>query len=119
MNDRNRIQWCRGTLSAAVLIGALSGAALRVEADPLRAAAEAVLAGAGERGLWHNPIMPNAGADAPQRPADTLLDEEVRRYTREMLDRGGWYNAHAPSRRYEGGNALLAVLPGRGVTRSE
>lgn len=119
MNDRKRIHWCRGALAAAVLAGVLGGLSAPVAADPLRAAVQAILAGADQRGQWHNAIVPGANGDAPRRSADALFDEEVRRYTRALLDRGGWYNPHAPSRRYEGGNALLAVLPGAGVTRGE
>lgn len=109
----------RSTLPVVVAAGLLVGLPEGAAADPLREAAEVIMSGAAERGQWHNPLMPAASADGTVRSGDAMLNDEVRRFTRAVLDRGGWDNPHAPSPGYDSGNVLLAVLPGAGVTFGE
>lgn len=116
MKAGRRIDVMHRAVPVIVVAGLLAGLPEGRAADPLREAVEVIMTGVAERGQWHNPLMPAVSADAPARSGDSLLNEAVRSYTRAVLDRGGWDNPHAPSQGYDGGNVLLAVLPGAGVT---
>jgi len=67
---------------------------------------------------WVNNVVPEASGDyvAKTASADQRLDRIVAAYTRETLDRGGWYNSYAPDTGYSAPDVLVAVNVGNGVT---
>ena len=67
---------------------------------------------------WVNPWYPEATGVKTKTfvSGDEQLTRIVARYTREMLDRGGWSNALLQNSDYSVGNLLLAANIGEGVT---
>jgi hypothetical protein len=70
------------------------------------------------RGAWTNPYMPHGTGNDATASADEVLAGILAGYTRDVLDRGGWFNAWVASPGYDAGNPLLAVRQGEGVTHS-
>jgi len=90
-----------------------------------------------DRGGWINPYVPSAAVGNPittvaigdgvtlgpagqafqeGESGDELLSRAVARYTRAMLDRGGWENPFVADSRCAAGNPLHTVSVGEGVT---
>lgn len=85
--------------------------------DVIVDAARQIMAGASERGAWHNPLAPQAtGPQAAPRSADEIMNEQIAHYSRKVLDQGGWINPFVAEPGYDVGNPLLAVAPGDGVS---
>lgn len=62
------------------------------------------------RGAWVNAHLPGDPS------ADQRMAEIAAGYRREVLDRGGWRNPHAPASHYAAGEPLQAARIGGGVT---
>lgn len=96
---------------------AASGTAIAGEADAaLDRAVSELRQDVAARGAWVNPYMPHGTGQFAAESADRILTATLRVYTRDVLDRGGWINPFVTERHYDAGNALLAVMPGEGVT---
>jgi len=108
--------FCRGAWVFAGLVLALASAPRAADADDPLVAARQLLDGAAERGVWRNPLMPEASGRERARSGDEVLTAVVRGYTRVVLDRGGWVNPYVGTPGYDGGNVLFAVRAGDGVT---
>lgn len=109
--------WCQAVVATALLAGPLTSLQANENLDPIVAQARQILNGHAERGHWQNPILPSATGERHTLSADQRMKTMLSRYTRQMLDRGGWVNQYvdgAPG--YDAGNVLLALLPGDGAT---
>lgn len=111
-------KYCRGApvFAGLVLAITLAAAPRTATADDPLVAARQLLDGAAARGVWRNPLMPEATGREPARSGDEVLAAVVRGYTRLELDRGGWENPYVGTPGYDGGNPLFAVRAGDGVT---
>lgn len=110
--------FCRGAPAFAgfVLVLALVAPSCAADVDDPLLAARQLLDGVGGRGVWRNPLMPEATGREQLRSGDEVLAAVVGGYTRLALDRGGWENPYVGSPGYDGGNVLFAVRAGDGVT---
>lgn len=106
-------------MTAAIAIaGALSGSTEAAPADDALNGAVQQYRGVHTRGEWRNPLMPGATGTsaATDLSGDQRLQAIVAGYRRAMLDRGGWSNPWVVEDHYAGGEPLLAVPVGHGLT---
>lgn len=68
------------------------------------------------RGVWNNAMMAHGTGRYAVASADEVLQKSLLVYTRSMLDRNGWVNAYVGGSGYDGGNSLVTVALGYGIT---
>ena len=103
--------------TALICATTVSADAVNEAVDPLMQKLHTEYGQASQQAEWVNPWMQEATSNV-ETPAsgDEMLTRIVAQFTREMLDRGGWVNAHLSNSDYSVGNLLLFAKIGEGIT---